>query len=616
MNRAIAPCAKSDFEKNATRVLYFGLPFPDYRSATHAASWEEWSEMLTARGARYRELGLRALERGSLAAAVETLRSATSCFHYAQFKLAPGPRKAQLQAAVQSTYLAFAHALDPPAQAVEVLFEGSRFPGYLRTPRHPIGCVLLVNGLDSCKEVELARFAEGFLRRGFAVYYFDGPGHGQRPGDIPMSKFSPMVAAALDALSARGELAGLGFAIFGVSYGGYLACHAAASDMRLQACVSLGGFHDGRILDRLPATAYVNLRNAYALPADTAAETMKETINLGPLTDRMDRPLLVVHGTRDHLVDDAQIEALRNWPRGRPTLHVYEGAEHVCTDRFEECLPALWDWMLDRFGGPRSRHAPKLRLVDLSVTLDDLPSERVPVRTRRVLHRQGADEMSRIFGVPPTELPDGLGWAGEEFTLITHAGTHMDAPWHYGPLSGGSPAAYIDEIPLEWCVGPAVVLDVREFPRSHELSVADIRNGLARIPHALVPGEILLLRTGSDAAWGTAIYPDLGCGLGREALFWILDQGVRVVGTDAWGLDRPFDSMRDAYRRSGDAGVIWPTHYAGRERPYCQLEKLANLHLLPPVGARIMCFPIKLGQSGAAWVRAVAETPVVPKGAA
>ena len=244
--------------------------------------------------------------------------------------------------------------------------------------------------------------------------------------------------------------------------------------------------------------------------------------------------------------------------------------------------------------------------VDLSVELDDLPSERVPVRVRRVAHREGAAEMSALFGVPAGELPGGLGWAGEEFTLITHAGTHMDAPWHYGPVCAGQPAAFIAEVPLEWCFAPGVVLDVRAHPDGHELAPADLEAALEGIPHRLAPGEIVLLRTGADVAWGTAEYPERGCGLGRASLLWLLERGVRVVGTDAWGLDRPFGAMRAAYVHSGDPAVIWPTHFAGRERAYCQLEKLAHLERLPPTGFTLACFPVKLHRAGAAWVRAVA----------
>lgn len=53
--------------------------------------------------------------------------------------------------------------------------------------------------------------------------------------------------------------------------------------------------------------------------------------------------------------------------------------------------------------------------------------------------------------------------------------------------------------------------------------------------------------------------------------------------------------------------VLWPAHLYGREQPYCQLEKLANLGALPgAVGFTVACFPIKLAGLGAGWTRVVA----------
>ncbi len=39
----------------------------------------------------------------------------------------------------------------------------------------------------------------------------------------------------------------------------------------------------------------------------------------------------------------------------------------------------------------------------------------------------------------------------------------MDAPWHYAPTSEGKPARTIDEVPLDWCYGSGIVLDIRHL---------------------------------------------------------------------------------------------------------------------------------------------------------
>ena len=61
-----------------------------------------------------------------------------------------------------------------------------------------------------------------------------------------------------------------------------------------------------------------------------------------------------------------------------------------------------------------------------------------------------------------------------------HATTHIDAPWHYGPMSGGEPAQTIDEMPLERCIGPGVVLDLSHKADDDPITVADMEAALAK----------------------------------------------------------------------------------------------------------------------------------------
>jgi kynurenine formamidase len=244
--------------------------------------------------------------------------------------------------------------------------------------------------------------------------------------------------------------------------------------------------------------------------------------------------------------------------------------------------------------------------LDLSVALTESRSERIPPRIRYFSHDEGARQMEEILGIPVSLLPDGKGWAGEEVTCITHAGTHMDAPWHYGPVSQDQPARTIDQVPLEWCFGPGVVLDFEKKEACTELSAGDLLEVLDDIEYVLRPGDIVLLRTGAAQFWGTDEYPERGCGLGRSATRWLTRQGVRVIGTDAWGLDIPFSAMRRHYENTGSTERVWASHFAGREREYCQLEKLCNLHLLPPHGFTVICFPVKIAAASAGWTRVVA----------
>jgi kynurenine formamidase len=270
-----------------------------------------------------------------------------------------------------------------------------------------------------------------------------------------------------------------------------------------------------------------------------------------------------------------------------------------------------------------------VRIIDLSVPITPAGGEPLPPKIKYRGHKSAAallalapaqDKRSRARSlrnvvrglatgkrVRRRDFPDGVGLAWEDVRMQTHHGTHVDAPWHYGPTSGGKPARTIDELPLDWFVGPGVRLDVRDKPAGALLTVADVEGALAAIDHTLSPGEIVLLWTGADAYFLEPEYLERYCGLGAEATRWLLDRGIRVIGTDAWSLDRPPLYMGRDFVATGDASNLWPAHFVGREREYCQIEKLANLGDLPtPTGFTVMCFPVKIERASAGWTRAVA----------
>lgn len=201
----------------------------------------------------------------------------------------------------------------------------------------------------------------------------------------------------------------------------------------------------------------------------------------------------------------------------------------------------------------------------------------------------------------------GSALAWESLHTDTHHGTHVDAPWHYGPTCAGEPARTIDQLPLEWFMAPGVRLDLRAKPAGAEITVDDLQSALNAAGHVLRPMDIVMLWTGASDIWDTPEYLERYSGLGASGTNWLLDQGIKVIGTDAWGLDRPPLYMGRDYLRTGDAAYLWPAHFVGREREYCQIEKLAHLGELPsPDGYTVVCFPVKIERASAGWTRAVA----------
>jgi len=247
-----------------------------------------------------------------------------------------------------------------------------------------------------------------------------------------------------------------------------------------------------------------------------------------------------------------------------------------------------------------------MRMIDLSVPIEEGPSEPMSPTIIYKSHEDGAEFIARFLGADKSDLPRG-GGAAETVTLSSHAGTHIDAPWHYSHTSEGKKARTVDEMPLEWFFNDGVVLDMRHKPNGSAVTIEDIQHCLEKMHYTVKPFDVILLQTGADKYWGKAEYFGAGCGLVRESTLWLLDQGVKIIGTDAWGLDRPFWAIKDEFQRTHRKEILWQAHFAGIEKEYCQIEKLANLDKLPsPTGFKVACFPVKLKAASAGWCRAVA----------
>jgi kynurenine formamidase len=249
-----------------------------------------------------------------------------------------------------------------------------------------------------------------------------------------------------------------------------------------------------------------------------------------------------------------------------------------------------------------------MRIIDLSAPIGPSAPNAAPyerVEMSYTSHADGAAQVQALLGVPPDLLRHGEGWAIEEFTRLgTHSVTHIDAPWHYNSRIQGRPAATIDELPLEWFFSGGVVLDMTAKADGEKIDVHDVRAAVATIDRALRPLDIVLLRTGRDAFYGRADYSLRGCAVTPEATRWLYEQGVRVMGIDAWGWDGPLDRQaREAISRH-EPGVFWAAHQCDLE--YSQIERLVNLGALPASGFRVSCFPLKIRGGSAGPARVVA----------
>ncbi len=263
-----------------------------------------------------------------------------------------------------------------------------------------------------------------------------------------------------------------------------------------------------------------------------------------------------------------------------------------------------------------------MNIIDLSLPIDERNPEVHPFSISRIGHKEGIrhlnwvmmkrtlrGKIAFIFGqriIKPSDLP------GEEFLSLetvhcpVHIGTHIDYTFHYGSTSEGKPSKSIHELPLEWCFSDGVVLDVTFKKPGEVITKDDCIAALQKIKYSLKPFDIVLLRTGADKYFGTREYLFHYPGVSPEAIGFILDAGVKLIGVDTLGFDRPYKFMMADFLRTHDGTCLWPAHFYGRTREYAHIERMANLDKLPSSGFKIACFPVKINNVGAAWSRVVA----------
>ena len=245
-------------------------------------------------------------------------------------------------------------------------------------------------------------------------------------------------------------------------------------------------------------------------------------------------------------------------------------------------------------------------IIDLSVSLTSRGKSNHAVKIDYISHHKSAERCAEIYGIKTEDFREDKYAAMEHITLTTHDTTHLDAPWHYYPTSEGKKAKTIDKIPLEWCYSNGVVLDFHHKEKGDNITTKELRDALSKLEYHLKPFDIVLIRTDTYKYHDEIGYENMHPGVSREATSWLIDQGIKIMGIDAWGWDRALDVMIDDLK-AGNREQFWESHYLGKKKEYCHLERLANLDKIPfPFGFKVAVFPIKIEGASAGWVRAVA----------
>jgi kynurenine formamidase len=222
------------------------------------------------------------------------------------------------------------------------------------------------------------------------------------------------------------------------------------------------------------------------------------------------------------------------------------------------------------------------RLIDLSHPLEAAtppwpgnPPVEVAIVSRIPAHRGPRDRCA------PGEPVDCNTTA---FLTCNHTGTHMDAPAHF---YNGVPT--IEQIPLNYCMGQAALVDVRKIGPRGEITPADF----SMRQEAIASTGKVVFWTGWSSRWGQVRYFDDYPVLSEATASWLVDHGVHLVGVDTPSPDR------DPH----------PVHYILLGANMVIVENLTNLERIERDIFDLIVVPLPLKGLEASPVRAVAALP-------
>ncbi len=250
-----------------------------------------------------------------------------------------------------------------------------------------------------------------------------------------------------------------------------------------------------------------------------------------------------------------------------------------------------------------------MKIIDLSKPIQYNKTDPwfMKVKVQHKNHKQ-AGKLLRFLGLPKRLYPKNFtGWADDTIKKLgVHSTTHIDAPWHYSPTVNGEPSKTIDQVPLDWCYGDGIVIDMKHKEDFDAITTADIQNFLLENDLSIKPGMIVLIKTGRDIYNGTKDFPNKGTGMSAEATEWLIDQGIKVMGIDSWGWDLPLKFLIEKAKKTNNTELFWEAHLVGSRKEYCHMEQLVNLDALPYTGFKVAVFPLKIVGASAAPARVVA----------
>jgi len=176
----------------------------------------------------------------------------------------------------------------------------------------------------------------------------------------------------------------------------------------------------------------------------------------------------------------------------------------------------------------------------------------------------------------------------EHLELMTHTGTHIDAPFHFF-----AEAATVDQLPLDHFHAPCIALDLRRKEAGSGIVAADFK------PHAnkIQSGMIVLLKTGwAERRALTKEFLTAWPYLTGEGAEYLISLGIHGVGIEGLSVG----GFNDPEKETAAHKVL-----LGAKKLIIEDIRVPEA-LLDGKRRHFAAFPVLIQGAGGAWTRAVA----------
>jgi pimeloyl-ACP methyl ester carboxylesterase len=265
-------------------------------------------------------------------------------------------------------YGRFAALMERPIERVEIPFGEKFLPAYLHLPHRPapgerFAAILVIGGLDTNKEAQIALHGDRLLTRGLAALAIDGPGQGEALGRgivMTESNHGDAALAAVAFLARHPAIDATRIAIRGNSFGSYFGTVAAARlGDRIAGFAASGICQEpglATLRDTAPPTYKQRMMLMSGYEEEAEFDRFAQRFDLRPLAGSIRAPYMILAGAEDRLSPVASTYDLFERIAAPKRLLVYEGAGHgirdgAAAENGEEKGVVIADWLKARLAG-------------------------------------------------------------------------------------------------------------------------------------------------------------------------------------------------------------------------------------------------------------------------